>query len=424
MDYDKNMVQINEDSKWKLPFFTVVIGQSVSLVGSSAVQFALIWWISSETNSALMLGIAGFAAYLPMMLFSPFAGVLADRYNRKIICVIADLFVGASAAVFTLLMWFYEMPVWVAVLIILLRGVGNTFHSPSISAIIPQLVPQEQLVKANGWRQIMQSGSYILGPIIGAALYTAFPLSVVLLTDLAGAIIASILLILVTIPDIATIKRKKSKMTEEIKEGIKVYLNDKRLLIVVLAEALMLIFYMPLTTFLPLMISGHFHADTWYAGASSLACALGMTAMAFLYSSGLKVNNKIKSSYFGMAGMGAAITLCGILPQTMWACWIFILACGIIGGSGNAHTIPVTAYMQETIAPEKMGRAFSLLGIISAITMPLGLLIASPLAEWLGIARWFFISGVAISVITLGAIILDRKTQRPKMEKSKECSNV
>lgn len=123
---DNSKIAMTTEQKWKLPFLLIVIGQSISLIGSSAVQFALIWWITSETNSALLLGLSGMVAYVPVVLFSPAAGVIADRYNRKVICICADLFVGLSAAVFAFLLWLYEMPIWISLLVLLMRAIGNT----------------------------------------------------------------------------------------------------------------------------------------------------------------------------------------------------------------------------------------------------------------------------------------------------------
>ncbi len=114
MIIDNSKITMTTEQKWKLPFLLIVIGQSISLIGSSAVQFALIWWITSGTNSALLLGLSGMVAYVPVVLFSPAAGVIADRYNRKVICICADLFVGMSAAAFALLLWLYEMPIWIS----------------------------------------------------------------------------------------------------------------------------------------------------------------------------------------------------------------------------------------------------------------------------------------------------------------------
>ena len=161
---------------WKRKFFTIAIGQMASLIGSSAVQFALIWWIASETGSAIMMGLSGLVAFLPMTFLSPAAGIAADRYQRKHICIAADLFIGLVAAAFAVLLWIYDMPVWTALVILGLRSVGSTFHQPAIQALIPQIVPAGELTKVGGWNQLLASGSFLLGPALGAALYAAFPL--------------------------------------------------------------------------------------------------------------------------------------------------------------------------------------------------------------------------------------------------------
>ena len=76
-----------------------------------------------------------------------------------------------------------------------------------------------------------------------------------------------------------------------------------------------------------------------------------------------------------------------------------------LGASSNVHTIPLTAYIQETVEAEKMGRAFSVLTLISSVTMPVGLLFSSPIAEKVGVQLWFFIAGIAIVAMT-AAILL------------------
>ena len=99
-----------EKNHWKTVFFTVALGQVVSLIGSSAVQFSLIWWLAEQTASPMMLGLSGIVAFLPMTFLSPFAGVMADRYNRKIICITADLTMGFFALVYAVLLSIYNMP--------------------------------------------------------------------------------------------------------------------------------------------------------------------------------------------------------------------------------------------------------------------------------------------------------------------------
>ena len=131
------------NKSWKPKFLTISIGQMASLIGSSAVQFSLIWWIASETGSPIMMGLSGLAAFLPATLLSPAAGIAADRYHRKYICILADLFIGFSAMVFAVLLWKYDMPVWTALVVLFCRSVGNAFHQPALQAIIPKFVPAD-----------------------------------------------------------------------------------------------------------------------------------------------------------------------------------------------------------------------------------------------------------------------------------------
>lgn len=78
-------------------YLTILSGQTVSLIGSSAVQFALIWWLTNESKSAIMLSLAGLSAYLPQMFLGPFVGVWLDRLKRKYVVIAADLFMGLVA---------------------------------------------------------------------------------------------------------------------------------------------------------------------------------------------------------------------------------------------------------------------------------------------------------------------------------------
>ena len=387
---------------WKRKFWIISIGQIASLIGSSAVQFALIWWIASETGSAIMMGLSGLVAFLPATLLSPLAGIVADRYHRKYICIFADLFIGVSAAIFSVLLWLFEMPVWTALIILFFRSIGNAFHQPAFQAMIPQFVPAEDLA----------SGSFLLGPAIGAALYAAFSLPVILLTDLLGAIIASVMLAAVQIAPMQRVARESQNTRKELKEGIEVFRADKALTLLIVVETLCMIFYMPLSSFYPLMTSDYFNATAWHGSVVEILYAAGMMVAAFLFSSVIKVKQHLLFSYIGMLGVGITSAIGGLLPPDMWAWLIFALACGVMGAFGNVHSIPLIAYMQTTIPAEKMGRAFSLIALAASLSMPVGLLIASPVAETVGVNVWFLLSGVGTVLITATGLFLHQRMQR------------
>lgn len=396
---------MEKNKKWKSQFIIVALGQAVSMLGSHGVQFALIWWLAEKTSSPLMLGISGIVAYLPMSLFSPIAGIVADRHNRKFISIFSDMMMGMIALIYAVLLFFFDLPIWTVFVMLCVRGIGSTFQQPAIQSIIPQLVPKKQLVKTNGWMQLLNSGSFLLGPVIGASLYAIFPMSVVLMSDVVGAILASVALAVVKIPKLEKTEQEKHRFVTEIKEGLQVFGEDKKLFYIVIAEALCMFFYAPLSSFYPLMTSDYFDLSAMYGSAVELSFAIGMMVSSLLFSSVLKVERKIRVSFIGLLGMGIACVVCGVIPPVYIGWFFFAASCICLGAAGNVHTIPLTAYIQETVAPEKMGRAFSVLTLISSVTMPVGLLFSSPIAEKVGVNVWFFISGLCMLALTTLVLI-------------------
>ena len=397
---------MGKNKKWKSQFIVVALGQAISMLGSQGVQFALIWWLAEKTSSPLMLGISGIVAYLPMSLFSPIAGIAADRYNRKFISIFSDMTMGMIALIYAVLLFFLDLPVWTVFVMLCVRGIGSTFQQPAIQSIIPQLVPKDQLVKTNGWMQLLNSGSFLLGPVMGASLYSILPMSVVLMSDVVGAILASVALAVVKIPKLEKTENEKQRFVTEIKEGLQVFREDKKLFYIVIAEALCMFFYAPLSSFYPLMTSDYFDLSAMYGSAVELSFAIGMIVSSLLFSSVLKVERKIRVSFIGLLGMGIASVICGVIPPVYIGWFFFAASCMCLGVAENVHTIPLTAYIQETVAPKKMGRAFSVLTLISSVPMPVGLLFSSPIAEKVGVNVWFFISGLCM--LTLTTLVLIR----------------
>ena len=105
------------------------------------------------------------------------------------------------------------------------------------------------------------------------------------------------------------------------------------------------------------------------------------------------------AAVLGLAMVGVSSLVGGLLPPTMAAFWVFAAACGLMGAGANVYGVPIMAYMQETIAPEKLGRVFSLMGSLMSVSMPVGLLISGPVAEKYGVAIWFVVTGVATCVL-------------------------
>lgn len=398
-----------QETHWKRKFLTIFAGQTISLIGSSAVQFALIWWLSAETASPVVLAMAGLAAFLPQAILGPFAGVWIDRMRRKNVVILADLSQGILALLFALALLVGEPPVWATCVLLGLRSVGSVFHTPAMQALIPTFVPADQLLRSGGWSQFLQSGAFILGPVLGALLYEHLPLSLVLATDLIGAVFACGTLAAVHIEETPAPAGERRHFVQEMRDGLRELTRDRKLFTLLVTATLFMVFFMPLASYYPLMTSSFFGLSAAHGSAVEVAYAVGMMLFSAIISAIGTIKNKLRLAFCGLLGAGLMSLLCGLVPPTMAGFYAFAVLCLLLGGFGNVYGLPTVTYMQENIPQQAQGRAFSLLGSMMSFAMPVGLLISGPVAELYGVAFWFFATGVAALVISfIGLVIMEK----------------
>ena len=157
---------------WKGTIALIWSGQAASILATCAATFAALWYITTTENSALLLAAAGVAALLPTALLSPFGGVIADRFNRKYVMIAADGIAGAFSLVLALLMLAGLLSTWLLLLLLTVRSAAQAFHGTSLMALMPELVPERDMVRINTLDQSLTSASAIVGPVLGIALYT------------------------------------------------------------------------------------------------------------------------------------------------------------------------------------------------------------------------------------------------------------
>ncbi len=397
---------------WRRPYYTILAGQAVSQVGSSAVQFALIWYLAQETASPAAMGLAGLAAFLPGALLSPAAGIVADRHNRKRVCIAADLAAGIMATAFALAMGAWGISVAAVIALLAARAAATSFQAPAMQAMVPQIVPAESLVEAGGMSQAISSASYVLGPVVGGLLFAALPLPVILVTDLVGALVAAIALGVVPVSDHrAEGERPKLHPVRELRDGLAVFWEDRVLTQVIVSFLVFMVFFMPLSSFYPLMTSNYFGLGAFEGSLVEMSWALGMLVAGIAVAK-TNIKDEVHASFLATVALGATCIASGLLPQSFGGWVAFAVLCGAMGATATCYDVPIVAYMQKSIAPEKLGRAFSAFQIVSMVSTPIGLAIASPVAEALGVNAWFGISGVAIALLGVVMLALQGRARR------------
>lgn len=385
-------------------FWTIWAGQAFSILGSAAAGFAIVWWLTVETGSAMVLTMATMAVFLPQALIGPFAGVWIDRSSRKTVMIAADLLIAATSIILAIAFFIGNPPIWLIYTLLFIRGVGQSFHLPAMQAALPMFVPESELVKAGGWSGFIQSGSFMLGPVLGTFFMTVFSIPAVMLIDIIGAVIAVAALLLVVIPDPQVDPSARQHILSEMLDGWQEIKGNKALVLISIPVLLTCFIYIPLSAIFPLMTSQHFDGTAWHASLIEFLFAGGMLLSGLILGLWGGFKNKFLMINLSLLAMGVAIAASGALPST--AFWAFGILSVLMGAAGNFFNIPFIAYVQEVIPPASLGRVLTLLTSLMSLSTPLGLLVAGPFAENMGVAQWFLISGLAIMLAAVFGCLL------------------
>jgi DHA3 family macrolide efflux protein-like MFS transporter len=383
--------------KWKKTFWTIWTGQSLSIITSSIVQFAIIWYITDVTRSAFYLSMASLIGLLPQGLLGIFSGSIIDKYDRKKIMIISDIVIAmAGLIIFIYSMFSGVVPIWLLFVVLGVRSVGSAFHNPSLQALMPLIVPEKELLKYSGYNQVGVSISLILAPALAAFLYASMKLGNIILIDVFGALFAIITLMIVTIPKVTPQEEKTSYITD-IKEGIKIILKSNSIKSIFIMSVIFMIVFMPISSLFPLMSMDYFNGNSIHAGIVEIIFAIGMLIGSLILSSKKYFQNKRKNITLSIMIIGITLFLSGILSSTMFI--IFCILCFFMGKAGALINASISTIFAEIVDPNYLGRVYANYISLSVLAMPIGLIISGLFADIVGINIWFAISGLLIILL-------------------------
>lgn len=378
----------------------------MSILTSAILQMVLIWHLTAITQSAFILSMASLAGFLPSAVFGMVAGTLVDRIDRKVVLIVADLFIAAISLILVFAALYNELAVWLVITVLAIRSIGTAFHTSAINAVAPLIVPAEELTKCAGYTQSLQSIGYIAGTAIAGVLYPIWSISSMVALDVIGAVIASLAVILIKIPKLekAVELRSDTSFWLEMKAGYNVVAQDKGVFALIWIAAAFMILYSPINALFPLMSLDYFGGTTLQASFAEITFSVGMIIGGIILGMWGGLKNRGIGISISIALMGVPIYISGLLPQNGF--WGFAVLCVIMGISVPFYNGPVTALMQERIAPEYLGRVFGLYGSVASLAMPIGLLISGAFADSIGVNNWFRITGILIVFISVLCLII------------------
>ena len=305
---------------WKKLFFLIWTGQIFSLLGSSLVQFALVWWMTEKTGSAAVLATGTFVSLLPQVLLGPFAGALIDRWNRRRIMIMADAIIAFATLIIVILFRQDVVQLWHIFVLLFIRAVAGTFHMNAMQASTSLMVPEKQLSRIAGMNQTLNGVVGLAAPPLGALLLASAPIFVVLSVDIITAVIAITPLIFILIPQpvnpVESGTDSFSSVVSDVKTGFRYVFNWRGLFYVLILAAAINFLLAPVNTFIPLLVTKYFNGGVWQIGWFETSTGVGV----ILGGVGLSIwggcKKKIFTSLTGVFGLACWCIDCRISTAT------------------------------------------------------------------------------------------------------------
>jgi DHA3 family macrolide efflux protein-like MFS transporter len=411
-----------EDNKpWKTTFFTIWGGQALSILGSQLVQFALIWHLTVQTSSATVLATASLVGMLPNVVFGPFIGTLVDRWNRRRIMLLADSIVALATIVLAVLFALDVIEVWHIFTVLFIRSLASTFHGNAMSASTSLMVPVEHLTRIQGLNQLLNGGLNIIAAPLGALLLGMLPMQGILAVDVITALFAILPLFFIQVPqpERKAASAEKTTVWTDFKAGLRYMISWPGLLIIGLMTVGINFTIIPAFSLLPLMVKDYFGGSAIHLSYVESAMGSGMIVGGALLGIWGGFSRKILTSLIGLMGMGAGTLILALAPSS--AMFLAVGGALLVGFMTPITMGPFFAIIQSTVEPDMQARIFSLLSSVGTGIAPLGLIIAGPVADRVGIQAWFLLGGIlcifmAVSGLFIPAVINMEKEGNPLPE--------
>lgn len=364
-------------------FVIIWVGQLFSLLGTAMTQFGITIWAWQETERATALALVGFCGFLPVVLLSPLAGALVDRWNRKLVMMLSDIAAGMGTILLLILYATGHLQIWHLCVITAFEGAFGAFQFPAYSAAISLIIPKEQYGRASGMLSLAHSASGILAPVAAAALLARLGLTSIFAIDVATLILAVSILFFVHIPQPTLTPeeaaRPRNSLLEDTLFGFHYVWEHRSLLWLQMTFfAINLIAVFGMTVLNP-MILARTGNDEMILGSVQSAGAIGGLIGGLILSAWGGPKRRI----YGVLGGMVLISLLGTLPMGLgrtvfvWSAaqFLILFILPILNGSNQA-------IWQSKVPPALQGRVFSVRLLIAQITAPLGMLLAGPLADY------------------------------------------
>lgn len=375
------------------------LGQTISRVGDFMYEIALAWWVLQKTGSPAVMGTVLVFAITPSVIFYLIGGVAVDRFSRVGLMLASDAARGAVVLLVSALAYLDRLEIWEIFAASLFFGIVDAFFQPAFVALVPQLVPNEDLPSANSLSSISVNLGRVLGPALGSGVVALIGTSLALaLNGISFLISAAFLVPLLGMAIPRATAAAASSVLSELREGLHTVLASQWLWISIVVFALTNITSSgPYNVAMPFLVNQGLHA-----GVETLGLLYAMFPLGYIIG-GVFLGRYQKIRRRGPLMYGAGITASlalgafGLLPPL----WALSVAALINGAALEMGHLMWTNVLQEFVPNDRLGRVASIDNMGSFALLPIGFLLAGWATEAFG-APFVFIVGGALSALISG----------------------
>ena len=371
-----------------------LISQSVTLFGSTLVQMAVVWYATLLTSSGLWVAAFSVCSYLPQFLVSFWGGVWADRFPGKLLIAGSDAAIAAVTLAMAAAIPHIQDPTALLFLLLLMstvRSLGAGIQTPAVHAVLPRLVPEEQLMRVNGINAALQSLVQFAAPAAAGAVLVSSSLRSTLLIDVLTAALGIGLLCMVPLP-FRRLPEKKTSAFQELKSGISYAVSNLDAGMLLLIYGGFVFLCVPAGYLSGLFVSRVYGESYGYLTAVELAGFAGMTAGGLLAACRGQSRKKTRTLRNSLTIFGAMAILmavsCRFLP--------YLILMAVYGVALTSVQTALTTLLQEKTEPFMQGRIFGLFSSMYSGFLPLGMAVFGPLADHIPLRILMALSGAAL----------------------------
>ncbi len=383
---------------WKKDIVLFLSSQTISLFGSSLVQYAIMWYVTMNTQSGVMMTVYIICGFLPTFFLSPFAGVWADRYDRKKLIIAADSAIALATLILAIVFMLGYREMWLLFVVAAIRALGAGVQTPAVGAFLPQIVPEDKLTKANAANGSIQSIIMLVSPMISGALLTKASIVTIFFIDIVTAFIGIAILVIFLRVEAHKKALENSNLSyfEDMQKGINYIRGHHYVRNFFIFCAAFFFLFTPAAFLTPLQVTRAFGNDVWRLTAIEITFSTGMILGGIIMASWGGFKNRVYSMAFSSFISAFCIIALGIVPNF----YIYLTFMGFIGIAMPIFNTPSTVLLQEKVEPDYLGRVFGVFGMISSSMMPLGMLVFGPIADMIRIEYLLIGTGSLLFVLS------------------------